>query len=159
MEAALAHDDSVAMSLIVRYPLACLPRVRTVGLYNAARSSFEATCVKDMIFLSLRMKSVPPLRPVFFIFFYFFLFLSLFFENVSLISPVAPPSLPPSLLPFTLSTKRRLLINERAPGLSRANPTFPTPSLTHQERNYRSHVLSCFFVLGRGLDVHALRRY
>ena len=43
MEAALAHDDSVAMFLIVRYPLACLPRMRPVGLFNTARSSFEAT--------------------------------------------------------------------------------------------------------------------
>ena len=47
--AALAHDDSVAMFLIVRYPPACLPRVRPVGLYNAARSSFEAKSIKDTL--------------------------------------------------------------------------------------------------------------
>lgn len=87
MEAALAHDDSVTMFPIVRYPLACLPRVRPVGSYNAARSSFEATSIKDMIFLSLSMKSVPPLRPFFLFYFLFFLFLFFFLLKIYPLSP------------------------------------------------------------------------
>ena len=39
MEAVLAHDDNVAMFLVVIYSLACLPHVCPVGFYNAARFS------------------------------------------------------------------------------------------------------------------------
>ena len=35
MGAVLAHDNSVAMFLMVIYYLACLPRVRPAGFYEA----------------------------------------------------------------------------------------------------------------------------
>ena len=147
MEAALAHDDSVAMFLLVRYPPACLPRVRPVGLFNAARSSFEETSIKDIYDIPFPPHEIRATVKSLFFFFFFLLKMSL-----SIISLIGPPSLPPFLPPSFLSRsapRSRLLINERALGLRRANPTFQNPSLTHLERNYRSHALSCFFVLRR----------
>lgn len=136
----MAHDDSVAMFLIVTYPLACLPRVRPVGLYYAARSPFEATKYQgyDIPFPPHEIR--PTVKAVVFFFLFFFSFENISLISLSLIAPPLPPFLPPFLPPSFLSSSAPRAHSSSSPNehqgsFSRANPTSLNPSLTHSSGN------------------------